>query len=51
MLFISHKSLFLSWVFDYVEKRLNKKTTVNIKIYDDTDWTKTITIHTLLAMD
>ena len=30
---------FLSWLFRYVEKRLDKKTMVNFKIYDVTDWT------------
>ena len=30
---------FLSWLFDYVEKRLDKKVKVNSKIYDVTDWT------------
>ena len=28
----------LSWLFGYVEKRLDKKVMVNLKIYDVTDW-------------
>ena len=31
---------FLPWLFCYVEKGLDKKTKVNFKIYDVTDWTK-----------
>ena len=31
--------IFVSWLFGYVEKRLNKKAKVNLKIYDVTDWT------------
>ena len=30
---------FLSRLFDYVEKRLDKKDMVNFKIYNFTDWT------------
>ena len=30
---------FLSQLFGYVEKQLNKKVKVNFKIYDVTDWT------------
>ena len=30
---------FLSLLFGYAEKRLDKKTRVNFKIYDVTDWT------------
>ena len=30
---------FLSWLFRYVEKRLDKKAMVNFKIYDVADWT------------
>ena len=30
---------FLSWLFGYVEKRLDKKAMFNFKIYDVTDWT------------
>ena len=30
---------FLSWVFGYVEKRLDKKAMFNFKIYDVTNWT------------
>ena len=29
---------FLSQLFGYVEKRFDKKTMVNFKIYDVTDW-------------
>ena len=29
---------FLSWVFDYVEKRLGKKAIVNLKLYEITVW-------------
>ena len=38
-LFVLKIFTFLSWRFDYVEKRLDKKAIVNFKIYDDTDWT------------
>ena len=30
---------FLYWIFGYVEKRVDKKATVNFKIYDVTDLT------------
>ena len=30
---------FTSWLFGYVEKRLDKKAMVNFKVYDVTDWT------------
>ena len=30
---------FLSWLFGYVEKRLDKIDQVNFKIFDVTDWT------------
>ena len=30
---------FLSWLIDYVEKRLNKKARFNFTIYDVRDWT------------
>ena len=30
---------FLSWLFGYVEKRLDKKAKVKFKIYDVTGWT------------
>ena len=29
---------FLSWLFDYVEKRLDKKAKINFKIYEFTEW-------------
>ena len=38
---------FLFWLFGYVEKRLDKKTTVNFKFYVITDWKTLITIHIL----
>ena len=38
---------FLSWLFRYVEKRLDKKTMVNFKIYDVTAGQQIITIHIL----
>ena len=30
---------FTSWLFGYVEKRLDKKAMVDFKVYDVTDWT------------
>ena len=30
---------FTSWLFGYVEKRLDKKAMVNFKVNDVTDWT------------
>ena len=39
-IFLLEISTFLSWLFGYVEKRLDKKTNVNFRIYDITDWTK-----------
>ena len=30
---------FLSWLFGYLEKRLDKKAMVSFKYYDVTDWT------------
>ena len=39
---------FLSWLFGYVEERLNKKAKVNFKIYNVTDWT-TNTYNTHIA--
>ena len=36
-LFALELFIFLSWVFGYVEKRLNKKAMINFKIYDVTD--------------
>ena len=41
-LFVLDIFTFLSWVFGYVEKRLDKKAMVNFKIYDVTDWTTNI---------
>ena len=38
-LFIPEIFTFLSWLFGYVEKRLDKKAMVNFKIYDVIDWT------------
>ena len=37
--FIIEIFIFLSWLFGYVEKRLDKIAKVNFKIYDVTDWT------------
>ena len=31
---------FSSWIYGYVEKQLDKKTKVNFKIYDVTEWTR-----------
>ena len=39
-LFVLEIFLFLSLLFGYVEKRLDKKDVVNFEIYDATDWTK-----------
>ena len=39
-LFILEIFTLLSWLFGYVEKRLNKKVVINFKVYDITDWTK-----------
>ena len=39
-LFVLEIFNFLSWVFGYVEKRLDKKSMVNFKTYDVKDWTK-----------
>ena len=40
-LFVPEIITFLSWLFGYVEERLDKKATVNFnfKTYDGTDWT------------
>ena len=38
-LFVPEIFTFLSWLFGYVEKRLDKKAMVNFKIYDVIDWT------------
>ena len=37
-LFVLQIFTFLSRLFSYVEKRLDKKATVDFKIYDVTDW-------------
>ena len=37
-LFVLEIFKFLSWIFGYVEKQLDKKTVVHFKIYDATDW-------------
>ena len=39
-LFVLEVFTFLSWLFDYVEKRLNKKALVIFKIYDAMGWTR-----------
>ena len=41
-LFVLEIFKFLSWLFGYVEERLDKKTKVNFKVYDITDWTTNI---------
>ena len=46
-LFVLEMFSFLFWVFGYVEKRLDEKAMVYVKIYDVTGWTKIITIHIL----
>ena len=38
-LFVLEIFTFLSWLFGYTEKRLEKKVKVNSKIYNITDWT------------
>ena len=38
-LFVLEIFTFLSWLFGYKEKRLDKKVKVNSKVYDVTDWT------------
>ena len=38
-LFVLKIFAFLSWLFGYVEKQLDKKAISNFKIYDATDWT------------
>ena len=37
--FFLYMFTFLSWLFGYVEKRLDKKAKVKFKIYDVTGWT------------
>ena len=39
VLFILEMFKFLSCLFGYVEKCLDKKARANVKIYDITDWT------------
>ena len=38
-LFILQIFTFLSWLFGYVEKRLDKKAKVNFEVHDVTAWT------------
>ena len=38
-LFVVKVFTFLSWLFGYIGKRLDKKTMINFKIYELTDWT------------
>ena len=38
-LFVLDIFTFLTWTFDYVEKRLDKKVKVNFKFYYFTGWT------------
>ena len=47
-LFVLEIFTYLSWLFGYVEKGLDKKAIVNFKIYDVTDWT-TNNYNTLIA--
>ena len=37
-LFVLEIFKFLSWIFGYVEKQLDKKIVVHFKTYDATDW-------------
>ena len=39
--------IFLSRLFAYVEKRLDKRAKVNFEIFEVTDWKQIVTIHTL----
>ena len=41
-LFVLQIFRFLSWLFGYVEKPVDKKAMVIFKIYDITDWTTNI---------
>ena len=41
-LFVLEIFKFLSWVFGYVEKQLDKKVKAYSKIYDVTDWSRHI---------
>ena len=41
------KALFVSWIFDYVEKKCDQKNKVNFKICDVTTWETNNTIHIL----
>ena len=38
VLFVLEILIFLSWLFGYVEKRVDKKAMVIFRIYDVTDW-------------
>ena len=38
VLFVLEILTFLSWLFGYVEKRVDKKAMVIFRIYDFTDW-------------
>ena len=38
VLFVLEILTFLSWLFGYVEKRVDKKAMVIFRIYDVTDW-------------
>ena len=38
-LFVLEIFTFLSWLFGYVEKWLDKKAVINFRIYGVTDWT------------
>ena len=38
--FVLEMFIFLSWLFVYVEKRLDKKAMANFKFYDVTEWAR-----------
>ena len=46
-LFVLKIFKFLSWLFGYVEKRLDKKAKANFRIYGVTDWISISTMHIL----
>ena len=47
-LFVFEIFRFLSWLFRYIEKQLDKKALVNLKIYHVADWT-TINYNTYIV--
>ena len=44
VLFVLEMLTFLSCLFGYIAKRLDKKAMINFKIYDVTDWITTMLI-------